>query len=172
MDCAKHPLLDDIVTHSDSSKNELYKTSTFGWFTSMFRIIQIWIIQIHFRMAYRIIQISFTFQFCRGESKHISSKFGQHWPNLEDLCGSRIFHFWNQTLPGWFCYFFYKFVVVFRLEALYPLSVLRSGMSANLTFLVLVACWLCRHRKSSSMHENLMCYLSTLWDTFDSIFPQ
>ena len=59
------------------SKIGLYKTSTFGWLTSMFRIVQ----NIHFRMTYKIIQIwmtSSTFQFYREEN------------NLLWLCPRRV----------------------------------------------------------------------------------
>ena len=41
----QHPPLDDLQACSESSKSGLYKTSTFGWFASMLRIIQKWIVQ-------------------------------------------------------------------------------------------------------------------------------
>ena len=92
--------MDDLKACSESSKSGSYKSSNFGWFTSMLRIIQKWIIQIiQFRM------ISSTFQFYIGNNRHISSKFGWYitslinHPHLDDLCGSQIIHFWSPTLP-------------------------------------------------------------------------
>ena len=44
----------NFYTCSESSKSGLYKTSTIGWFTSMLRIIQRWIIQnFHHWMIYK-----------------------------------------------------------------------------------------------------------------------
>ena len=40
-----HASLNDLEACSESSKSGLYKTSTFVWFASMFRIIQKWIVQ-------------------------------------------------------------------------------------------------------------------------------
>ena len=61
-----------------------------------------------FWMAYNIIQIWMilsTFQFCIGENRLISSKFGwyfttlaNHYSHFEDLCGSQINHFLGSEL--------------------------------------------------------------------------
>ena len=73
VDHTNHPISDDLKACSESSKSGSYKSSIFGLFISMLRIIQKWIIQIiQFRM------ISSTFQFYIGTTDI-------YHPNLDDI---------------------------------------------------------------------------------------
>ena len=82
--------LDDLQAHSESSKSGLYKTFTFGWFASMLRIIQKWIIQ-NFHL----------WMICKHAQNHPKVDYTK-FPPLDDLQACYMLSNWQICLL-WGC---------------------------------------------------------------------
>ena len=81
VDYTKLPPLDDLQTCSESSKSGLYRTSIFGWYTSMLRIIQKWISY----TKHPILDDLETSSLSSQIGSYKSSKFGWFHPLLSSI---------------------------------------------------------------------------------------